>query len=509
MPYSYTNFTGDGVTTVRNVSFPYLDQADIKVKVNGVDTAFSWLTSNTIQITPASPSGAIGEIRRTSLNSSPIVEFQDASVLTEEQLNLLALYDQYIAEEASDAIGQTISQDSTGVFQGLSRRAANFANPTAPQDLATKAYVDSTTPASAAAAAASAAAAAASEANATTKANNAATSEANAATSAAQAAAAANGMKYRSVRAGSTANVASLSGTITIDGVSLASGERVLLKDQTTPSQNGIYVVAAGAWSRASDMDTWSEVVSTVVVIEEGTVNADLAYICTSNQGGTLGSTAITFVPWQSFIPDGSLTTQKYADGSLTTQKLNDSVVDGLTAVPVASNDYMMIADTSDSNKKKKSLISGLLDAILGTTQGAIAYRGASGWLSLAVGTAGQFLKTNGAGADPSWANVTGGVTSATGSGGVTVSSSTGAVTFSIDTNNPAGIGCYGIMFRVGGSGTTLSGATESGSHIGWAVLSGSSSITLSNGGVPSGTWRNISGLTANPQTTGLWIRSA
>lgn len=99
----------------------------------------------------------------------------------------------------------------------------------------------------------------------------------------------------QSVRAASTANIASLSGTMTIDGVALVAGDRVLVKDQTTQSANGIYVVAAGAWARSSDTDSWAEIASAYVFAEQGTVNADIGFVCTSDAGGTLGTTAITF----------------------------------------------------------------------------------------------------------------------------------------------------------------------------------------------------------------------
>lgn len=100
----------------------------------------------------------------------------------------------------------------------------------------------------------------------------------------------------QSVRAASTANIASLSGTATIDGVSLIAGDRILVKDQTTASQNGVYVVAAGAWARADDMNTFAEHISAYLFVEQGTANADNGFLCTVDQGGTLGSTAITFV---------------------------------------------------------------------------------------------------------------------------------------------------------------------------------------------------------------------
>ena len=70
----------------------------------------------------------------------------------------------------------------------------------------------------------------------------------------------------------------------------------MLVKDQTTPSQNGVYVVASGAWARAIDLSTWDEHVSAYLFVEQGTVNADVGYLCTVDAGGTLGTTAVTFV---------------------------------------------------------------------------------------------------------------------------------------------------------------------------------------------------------------------
>jgi hypothetical protein len=104
-----------------------------------------------------------------------------------------------------------------------------------------------------------------------------------------------------------TANI-TLSGEQTIDGF-LTSASRVLVKNQTTTSQNGIYVSAAGAWSRSTDMNTWAQVPGTVVVAEEGTVNGDLAFICTAIVGGTLGTTAITFSSFGTYLADDTTLT--------------------------------------------------------------------------------------------------------------------------------------------------------------------------------------------------------
>ena len=105
-----------------------------------------------------------------------------------------------------------------------------------------------------------------------------------------------------SVVAGTTVNI-TLSGTQTIDGVVLVAGDRVLVKNQTLPANNGLYLCAAGAWSRTTDMDTWAEVPGAYVFVETGSTLADTGWVCTSDAGGTIGVTAIT---WTQFSGVGS-----------------------------------------------------------------------------------------------------------------------------------------------------------------------------------------------------------
>lgn len=97
-----------------------------------------------------------------------------------------------------------------------------------------------------------------------------------------------------SVRAATTANI-TLSGAQTIDGVSVVAGDRILVKNQTTASANGIYLAATGAWTRTTDADAWTELVSAFVFVEQGTVNGDTGWVCTVDPGGTVGSTNVTF----------------------------------------------------------------------------------------------------------------------------------------------------------------------------------------------------------------------
>lgn len=96
------------------------------------------------------------------------------------------------------------------------------------------------------------------------------------------------------VRVATTANI-TLSGTQTVDGVALVAGDRVLVKNQTTGSQNGIYIVAAGAWSRATDADISAEVTSGLnVFVSAGGQAATLWFLATSDPI-TLGTTSLTF----------------------------------------------------------------------------------------------------------------------------------------------------------------------------------------------------------------------
>jgi len=142
--------------------------------------------------------------------------------------------------------------NGTGIVDVGGKRVGNAANPTQSSDLATKAYVDSLS----------------------------------------------NGLDVKaSVRAATTANI-TLSNTQTVDGVALSVGDRVLVKNQSTGSQNGIYVVASSSWTRAADFDNSPDVEvspGTFFFVEEGTTQADNGYVVSNDTAITIGTTAITF----------------------------------------------------------------------------------------------------------------------------------------------------------------------------------------------------------------------
>ena len=82
----------------------------------------------------------------------------------------------------------------------------------------------------------------------------------------------------------------------TLDGITLATGNKVLVKDQTDATENGIYdVVASGAASRNTDYNTVAELAGQLVIVQEGSANADKIFLCTTDNSGSIGSVNIVF----------------------------------------------------------------------------------------------------------------------------------------------------------------------------------------------------------------------
>ena len=107
--------------------------------------------------------------------------------------------------------------------------------------------------------------------------------------------------------------IATTTGNITLSGLatqangdwasSLTAGDRVLVKNQTASQNNGIYVADSSAWTRATDADTWNELISAFTFVQTGSTEADTGWVCTIDAGGTLGTTPIT---WTQFSGAGT-----------------------------------------------------------------------------------------------------------------------------------------------------------------------------------------------------------
>lgn len=120
------------------------------------------------------------------------------------------------------------------------------------------------------------------------------------------AAAAAQGSFKKPVRAASTANVTLATPGAAIDGVTMVAGDRVLLKNQTTPAENGIWLWngAAAAMTRTADADEGPELVNAVLAVSEGTINKELIWQCETNAPIVVGTTALSWI----FVSSGART---------------------------------------------------------------------------------------------------------------------------------------------------------------------------------------------------------
>lgn len=100
-----------------------------------------------------------------------------------------------------------------------------------------------------------------------------------------------------SVRVATTAEITLNNSTTDVDGVTLADGDRVLVKNQSAASENGIYVAStSGSWTRATDADSSVEVTGGMFTfVEEGTTNADSGWVLTTNGSITVGTTELVF----------------------------------------------------------------------------------------------------------------------------------------------------------------------------------------------------------------------
>jgi hypothetical protein len=166
--------------------------------------------------------------------------------------------------------------------------------------------------------------------------------------------------KRSTVRAASTANItisSALNNGDSLDGVTLADGDLVLVKDQSSAEQNGIYVVGSSP-ARDDLFDTYDEHPGSLIAIEEGTTNADDLYLCTSNTGGTLDTTAIAYT--RVFPGSGGTVTSVATAGLATGGTITGSGTvtvsingqSGLSASPVAADEFAIYDADATTHKK-------------------------------------------------------------------------------------------------------------------------------------------------------------
>lgn len=274
MAYSYVRYSGNGSTTNYTFSFPTISQDHIKVRVNGtLVTNWSFLSSSTIQFATAPANAAVIEIRRETPKDSSIVNFTDGSVLLERDLDLLATWQLYVAQETEDDLEDTIRTDSQGRFDANNKRIINVADPVNAQDAVTKTWSETAMSSqlaqatsqataaagSASAAAGSASAAATSASNASTSASNAATSATGASTSATAASGSATAAANSATAAGTSATNANSSAVAAASSATASAGSATTATTQATNAAASAVSAANSAAAAATALDNFDD----------------------------------------------------------------------------------------------------------------------------------------------------------------------------------------------------------------------------------------------------------
>ena len=164
-----------------------------------------------------------------------------------------------------------------------------------------------------------------------------------------------------SVKAATTENLGTFppSGTIAFDGVTVHPGDRVLVKNQTDTTQNGIWLVATPAWIRATDADITTKLLNGYVFVEQGTTQEDTGWTCSINPDGTVGLTPITWTQFSgagNYIADETSLTKI---GNRFEAKLIP-VNKGGTGETSYTNGQILIGNTTGNTLVKSTLTQGL-----------------------------------------------------------------------------------------------------------------------------------------------------
>jgi hypothetical protein len=205
----------------------------------------------------------LSDVVITSADANDFIRYDGSNWVDTDVAGVLTALNVYTQTESDNNFLDVAGDTMTGPLNMGSQLITSVAAPTTGTDAANKAYVDATTA----------------------------------------------GLTWKnSTIVATTTNINLATGTLlTVDGVTVAAGDRVLVKEQTDAAENGIYIAAVGAWSRSTDMDSLSpidEVNSAAVFVEQGTANADTGWTVSS----TVAALETDDVVWTQFTGASGIT---------------------------------------------------------------------------------------------------------------------------------------------------------------------------------------------------------
>lgn len=244
----------------------------------------------------------------------------------------------------------------------------------------------------------------------------------------------------------------------TVDGVALVTGNRILLKNQSAPAENGVYTVnASGAPTRALDVDTWAEVPSAFLFVQVGTANADTGWVCISDAGGTLNTTAINFTQFggAGTYTAGTGLTLSGTQFSITSPIVTTLGGTGMSTIGTANQ--LLAVNNGATGLEYKTISSG---TGLSVTPGAGTVVLANTGVTSAV--AGTAISVSGATGAVTITNT--GVTALAGTANqVTASAATGSITLSLPNAlvAPGSVAVSTALFESTSAAVTAAGSTQ------------------------------------------------
>lgn len=298
----------------------------------------------------------------------------------------------------------------------------------------------------------------------------------------------------------------------TVNGVTLATGDRILIKDQASGVENGIYTVnVTGAPTRATDLDTGASAAGIAVIATEGTVNSDTAYVCMNDDGSdVVGTDALVFAAFGSSTPAAGNTgdiqynsgTDTFAAATLSDFTFTDNASTPNLAVGVEAGTFSLNAQNATTAATTGSTLT--LNAGNGNTTAAGGSINLNGGTGGATGDGGQVRMISGNGGGTSGnagdAIVSGGIPTDGNGGNILISASDGVGTdrdggnVTIESGANTGTGTAGTITFVGGeTASTNVGFTfeDNAGTNALTILSGTQNATSTT----TGTLRVVGGL--------------